>query len=451
MSIQVMSLVWSKAPVQGGELLLLQALADNADDRGTAYPGIAYLAVKARMSERHTTRCLRELERSGLIKIMPNAGQSGTNKYKIDIDKLNALPDLFQQHAALKRGDKTAPLTKCHPVTNEAEGVTSETVGGDMGVTLTVIEPSKEPLSAHARTRESDLANISEENISGESVSDENGFWKRSTSRTISETVDEDDSFREANKSDQRAFRRLVKNWPGFEGLSLAKAEREWFALSDEDRASAAAKRDAWISMLRKNGKDHTPAPSTYLRERLWEGVPDEAEATASKMAAPFGKAWMVGILAELSKPHSPLPPAPAYLAKQIEQGTAIGLSEQRNRLALFGWPKVNFIFQQALDGKGCTVAAELSAALPEMEALAVDSAGFHEWQIHFAEKGWPWFKVPSAVKFVWFPKGGPTEAAAITSTPTPLAGPSQTPTPCGPGRPRDFASDEVGKTDLTA
>lgn len=416
MSIQVMSLVWSKAPVQGGELLLLQALADNADDRGTAYPGIAYLAVKARMSERHTTRCLRELERSGLIKIMPNAGPSGTNKYKIDIEKLNASPDLFEQHAALKRGDKMAPLTKCHPVTNEAEGVTSETVGGDMGVTLTVIEPSEEPLSAHARTRESDL-----DDASGESVSDENGFAKRSTSRTISETVDDDDSFRGQTKPDLKPFWKLIKDWPGFEGLSKVKAEREWLSLSEEDRAAASAKRDAWISMLRKNGKDHTPAPSTYLRERLWEGVPDEAEASACKVAAPFGKAWMVSILAELSKPHAPLPPAPAYLAKQIEQGTAIGLSEQRNRLALFGWPKVNFIFQQALDGKGCTVAADLSATLPEMEALAVDSAGFHEWQVHFADKGWPWLKVPSAVKFVWFPKGGPTEAAAITSTPTPL------------------------------
>ena len=96
-------------------------------------------------------------------------------------------------------------------------------------------------------------------------------------------------------------------------------------------------------------------------------------------------------------------------------------------------------------------MAADLSATLPDMEALAVDSAGFHEWQNDFAEKGWPWLKVPSGVKYVWFPKGGPTEAADITSTPTPLAGPSQTPTPSGPGRPRDFASDAVEKADLTA
>lgn len=446
MSIRIMSLVWSKAPVQGGELLLLQALADNADDRGTAYPGIPYLATKARMSERNTQRCLRALERSGLIKIMPNAGPSGTNKYKIDVEKLDAFPDLFAQCDALKRGDKLAPPTNCHRVTNAAQGVTNSAPGGDMGVTLTVIEPSKEPLSAHTRTRESDL-----DDASGESVSDENGFAKRSTSRTISETVDDDDSFGGQTKPDLKPFWKLIKDWPGFEGLSKVKAEREWLSLSEGDRTAAAAKRDAWISMLRKNGKDHTPAPSTYLRERLWESVPDEAEAAASKMAAPFGKAWMIGVLAELSKPHAPLPPAPAYLAKQIEQGTAIGLSEQRNRLALFGWPKVNFIFQQALEGKGCTVAAELSATLPDMEALGVDSAGFHEWQIHFAEKGWPWLKVPSGVKYVWFPKGGPTEATAITSTPTPLAGPSQTPTPCGPGRPRDFASDEVEKADLTA
>ncbi|NML75280.1 hypothetical protein HHL25_14205 [Rhizobium sp. S-51] len=445
MSIRIMSMVWSKAPVQGGELLLLQALADNADDRGTAYPGIPYLATKARMSERNTQRCLRALERSGLIRIMPNAGPSGTNKYKIDVEKLDAFPDLFAQCDALKRGDKLAPPTNCHRVTNPAEGVTNSAPGGDVGVTLTVIEPSKEPLSAHARTRESDSRNISEEN-----VFDGNGSEKRSQTRTISETVDGDDSSREASKSDQRAFRRLVKNWPGFEGLSLSKAEREWFALSEEERTAAAGKRDAWISMLRRNGKDHTPVPSTYLRERLWESVPDEADASTCKVAAPFGKAWMVGVLAELSKPHAPLPPAPAFLAKQIEQGTAIGMSEQRNRLALYGWPKVNFMFHQALEGKGSTVAAELSATLPEMEALAVDSAAFHEWQIHFTEKGWPWLKLPSAVKYVWFPKGGPTEVANLATTPTPLAGPSQAPTPSGPGRPRASASDSPKNADLT-
>lgn len=431
MSIRIMSMVWSKAPVQGGELLLLQALADNADDRGTAYPGIPYLATKARMSQRNTQRCLRGLERSGLIKIIPNAGPSGTNKYKIDVEKLDAFPDLFAQCDALKRGDKLAPPTSCHPVTNRAEGVTNPALGGDVGVTLTVIEPSKEPLSAHARPRESDLANLPEENSSVKSTFYGNASANRSTARTISETVHSDDSSLEANKSDHTAFRLLVKNWPSFEGLSLAKAEREWFTLSDEDRAAAGAKRDAWISILRKNGKDHTPAPSTYLREKLWEDVSDEVEASPSKMAAPFGQAWMVRVLAELSKPHAPLPHAPAYLAKQIEQGTAIGLSEQRNRLALFGWPKVNFIFQQAFEGKGCTVAAELSAALPEMAALAVGSATFHEWQVHFADKGWPWPKVPSAVKYVWFPKGGPTEPTVITG---PLAGPAQTPTPSGRG-----------------
>jgi hypothetical protein len=404
MSIKIMSIVWAKAPVDSGALLVLLALADNADDTGKAFPGVPYLAAKARMSERNVQLCLRKLADAGFIRIHHRGGPSGANKYQIVTNLLCSMPDVLPTSWGETDGEKTSPPKNFHPVKNEAQGVKNDASGGEVGFTLTVIEPSEEPLNVHARTREPISKNVLEENNS------------RSNSAIVSETVDRDPRHDEAGEKIsgenaaqvKRAFQRFVNNWPGFGGLSLAKAEREWFALSADDRAAASAKRDAWIALLRRNGKDHTPAPSTYLHERLWETVPDEVEIVAPTVVKPFGKAWMANVLAQLKKPAADLPSPPAFIAKQIAEGTEIGKREHRNRLALYGWPKVNFMFHQAYDGIGGTVSQHVLAELPDMEALAVDSPAYHEWQIAFAERGWPWFKVPECVKFVWFPKGGP-------------------------------------------
>lgn len=395
MSIRIMSLVWSKAPVQGGELLLLQALADTADDLGSAFPGIPYLATKSRMSERNTQRCLRSLERAGLIKIHANAGPSGTNKYKIDVDKLDSFPDLIAALKDKRTGDRLSPLTNCHRVTNETQGVTNEASGGDVGVTLTVIEPSEEPQGAHARTR-------------GAISQDE------SSSAEIPQLD---------RKASIRTFRKLINGWPNFAGMSPEKAEREWLDLSAEDQAAALAKRDAWIALLRKQGRDHTPAPSTYLKQRLWEAVPDVIEVAPETVhAAPFGKLWTNYMLKALEEGPGQLPTPPAFIAKQIADATAIGKREALALQARHGWPKLNFMFHQATEGKGVHVPAAQTATLPDMEAVMVDSPTFHEWQCAFSERGWPWMKLPDAVRAVWFPKGGPS--VHLINTPTPLGPP---------------------------
>lgn len=78
-----MTLVWKKAPVRGGPLLLLLAIADYANERGEAWPSIESLAQRCRTSTRTIQRNLSALAVSGLVEVAPNAGQNGTNKYRL--------------------------------------------------------------------------------------------------------------------------------------------------------------------------------------------------------------------------------------------------------------------------------------------------------------------------------------------------------------------------------
>jgi len=378
MSIKVMSIVWAKAPIEGGGLLVLLALADNADDRGTAYPGIPYLASKARMSDRNVQRCLRQLADKGFIRITANAGPGGSNKYRIEVEKLNELPDDFVPLRDGKGGDNLSPPAKSHPVTNPVEGVTSEASGGDAHVTLTVIEPS-EGTSQGAQAREGAISSDPAEDLP--------------TAREV-----------------RRLFQKLVNNWPNFAGMSLDNAKREFDRLTADDQTAAVERRDAWIAVLRKQGKDHTPAPSTYIKERLWEAVPVVAAVSPERISAPpFGKAWMHHVLTCLAQPAGALPPPSAFLRTTLEAGGEPARRLMRDRTAAHGWPHVNRVYERAADGFAASVPSHEVAELPEMEALAVNSPAFDAWRVEFASKGWPWPKIPDAVQFVWFPKTHPT------------------------------------------
>ena len=56
-----MSTVCAKKPLERRRLLVLLAIADYANDKGVAWPAVAYQARKARCSRRHAQRLLNEL------------------------------------------------------------------------------------------------------------------------------------------------------------------------------------------------------------------------------------------------------------------------------------------------------------------------------------------------------------------------------------------------------
>jgi hypothetical protein len=125
MSIKVSTEVWQGSRNNSGNLLVLLALADHADDQGKAWPGVPLLARKARLSERHTRRCLKHLLASGELEILPDPAPSGRAWYQIRLDRLTP--------------DNLSSETSATETVSPASGYT------DSGVTAYIKEPSIEP------------------------------------------------------------------------------------------------------------------------------------------------------------------------------------------------------------------------------------------------------------------------------------------------------------------
>ncbi len=123
MSIKVMSWVWENSTVQGGELLVLLAMADHANDAGERiFPSVDSLRQKARLSRRQVQRILRGLEESGQIRQLGHHIPKGrpdraTIEYAID-------------------------MTKCRPAEN---GMTSKAERGDAGDANGAVPMSPDP------------------------------------------------------------------------------------------------------------------------------------------------------------------------------------------------------------------------------------------------------------------------------------------------------------------
>ena len=109
MSIELMTLVWAKSKQKGSSLLALLAIADSFNDDGRgAFPSIATIAKKIRMSERNAQYLLRKLEESGELVVDIAGGPAGCNQYSIN----SALLEGGAKIAPPSRGAKFAPGVK---------------------------------------------------------------------------------------------------------------------------------------------------------------------------------------------------------------------------------------------------------------------------------------------------------------------------------------------------
>jgi hypothetical protein len=83
-----MARIWAHSQRKDGELLVMLALADFANDAGESWPSIPILAQKARLTERQTRKVLAKLEAAGEIRrVRSNGGRNRRNHYFINLSE----------------------------------------------------------------------------------------------------------------------------------------------------------------------------------------------------------------------------------------------------------------------------------------------------------------------------------------------------------------------------
>jgi hypothetical protein len=94
MSIHIMNAVWQHGPQDRNGRMLLLAIADNANERGEAFPSLAVLGQKACMSKSVVIRTLQRLDAEGWLSVRKRAaapeeyGRARGNLYVVALAKL---------------------------------------------------------------------------------------------------------------------------------------------------------------------------------------------------------------------------------------------------------------------------------------------------------------------------------------------------------------------------
>jgi hypothetical protein len=131
-----MTAVWDHTPYEGGELLVLLALADWADDQGRCWPSVPAIAQKARLKERHVYNILQKFRADEIIQCEPGGGRGHSSVYLINTAKIAGF--VSQKKTLHSTAEK--PCTPVH--TNPALECKSPKPPNRKNRHLTVSEPS---------------------------------------------------------------------------------------------------------------------------------------------------------------------------------------------------------------------------------------------------------------------------------------------------------------------
>jgi len=206
-------------------------LADHADDDGKGiWPSLARLAASCDVSESTARRTLAEFVSEGLLKLVKEGGNGpgSTNRYDFDLTVLDTMPGALEvAQTRQEKGVTVTPLENAKGVTDDNKGVTDDAEGCH-GDTQTIKEPSD---NHHSQPRAS--ATVSP--AGGER-----------------EVIEELEDQKKPEQRLELAWWKLINGWPNLSGFPSEKGKRVFAAMSDENRATAVAKRDAWLAMLKQ-------------------------------------------------------------------------------------------------------------------------------------------------------------------------------------------------------
>lgn len=369
---------------------ILMCLADYADAKtNECWPSQPDLAEDAEVSERTAREWLQRLEEWGLISRERRTRASGARANDLIVLNLDArVVDGAERCRAIKDGGQVdAADTGSLPadiagrayrqLDAEPTGNEEQPTGNQIRAYKEEpsIEPPNEPLTEGARE----------------------GAPERGADRKKRET---------------RAWA-LLARWPGFAGMPKDRALKAALALDDEAFDRAERRFDGWLALLKSQRKDHTPAPSTYFGERLFDEVPDPSQPVVPAYvdAPPFGKAWMAHRLASLlAGPTFTAFRLTGFEESLVSQGKADRAELMRGKQAATGFPSVNRMHDDAERRRGASVPARTAALGDGFVQVRRGTEAFEDWREEHRLRGWPW--LPEVVEWVWFPPGASAPAA---------------------------------------
>ncbi|QFT31801.1 hypothetical protein FIV00_15015 [Labrenzia sp. THAF82] len=225
-----------------------------------------------------------------------------------------------------------------------------------------------------------------------------------------------------SSKKVEKLFWKLVKDWPQLHGMPKQRARSVFEQLSAEEQDQAIAKREVWLKLLKSQGKDHVPAPTTYLSQKLWKDIPADfdlaGEQAAQRVAAPFGKMWGAIRFADLMRePYGPAPRFTSAEERMVADGIYQPAELMRQKLVSCGWPRVNTLHERAIRKKHGTTEDPALAPLADLFGqVGKGSELWSAWKGLHAERGWPWFgEDRDCPDWVWLPDS-PCEADTYDS-----------------------------------
>lgn len=359
------------------EARVLWHLADCHNPIFGCYPKQDYLADACEIDERSVRRCLAALRDKGLVNwIEQREGKNRkANRYSLGFEP----------------GFRA--FSPCEEAENQADNLSGSSEAS------TGQEEQFEPdnFDALNRTPESSIEPVREPVI-------EPVIERERASEAVSQ---------ESPKAIERKFKLWYPTYPGYQHTSEDAARKQWFALSDEDRAECIARTPAFIA-AGKAAKANFVYPSVYLRERGWLKMDDpKSEFAPPSLHNPFSRPWMALRLAELSKPMTTVgwPTLTAFQKMQMRDADAARLVD-RERKARYGWPKVTDMHSRAERAVGMTVPGPLLAISEDFKAVHRDSDLARKWQALHERLGWPW--MPSTGHdWLYLPAGEPEAAMA--------------------------------------
>lgn len=144
MSVKAIGWVWDNSQSEGAARLVLLAIADCANaSGGDAWPSVAELCRKTRLSERGVQKAIRKLTEVGELRVMRNTGRGRTNRYRIVMETPHPVRGSEAGNPEQGSPEPGAPPNTVRPQTPNSVRKTPNRVHPEPSRTVTT-EPSLE-------------------------------------------------------------------------------------------------------------------------------------------------------------------------------------------------------------------------------------------------------------------------------------------------------------------